>query len=178
MTRHLIVLLVAFVTAGVTACEKSKLHEEMTGDSAWDMSAGDEGWERADQPPAENPAPKGGLAEESPGISSGVISRERLLVVLDGGLGRFLQNVEVEPVFHKGAFVGFRIVSLFPGDPAFASLDLRAGDTVIRINGKPIGRPEQAAAVWEELRSAPHLVVDYRRTEEDRVLRFAIVDGS
>jgi C-terminal processing protease CtpA/Prc len=82
----------------------------------------------------------------------------------------------VEPVFHKGAFAGFRIISLFPGEPAFASLDLRADDTVTRINGKPIGRPEQAAAVWEELRTASHLVVDYRRGDEERELRFTIVD--
>jgi len=98
--------------------------------------------------------------------------------VLDGGLGLFLQNVETEPAFHKGSFVGFRIVSLFPGEPTFASLDLRPGDTVTRINGKPIERPEQAAAVWEDLRTASNLVVSYRRDGEKHALRFAIVDES
>jgi type II secretory pathway component PulC len=67
---------------------------------------------------------------------------------------------------------------LFPGEPAFASLDLRPGDTVTRINGKPIERPEQAAAVWEDLRTASNLVVDYRREGEVHALRFAIVDQS
>jgi hypothetical protein len=178
MSRHLIVLLAACVTTSVAACEKSKLREEMAGDSAWDTSAGDEHWEAADEPPAEKSAFESSLDQESARITSGVISREGLLAMLDGGLGRFLQNVEVEPAFHKGAFVGFRIISLFPGEPAFASLDLREGDTVTRINGKPIARPEQAAAVWEELRTASHLVVHYRRDEEVRVLRFTIVDES
>ena len=69
-------------------------------------------------------------------------------------------------------------MSLFPGEPAFASLDLRPGDTVTRINGKPIERPEQAVAVWEELRTASDLVVDYRRDGERLALHFTIVDES
>jgi S1-C subfamily serine protease len=167
MSRHLIPLLAALATVSMVGCEKSKLREDMTGDSIWETSAGEEPWEAADEP-----AKRGDAWEPQ----SRVISRERLLVVLDEGLGRFLQNVEVEPVFHKGAFVGYRIISLFPGEPAFASIDLRADDTVTRINGKPIGRPEQAVAVWEELRTASHLVVDYRRGDEERELRFPIVD--
>ncbi len=86
--------------------------------------------------------------------------------------------MQTEAAFHKGSFVGFRIVSFFPGEPAFASLDLRRGDTVTRINGKPIERPEQAAAVWENLRTASTLVVDYRRAGEKHALRFTIVDES
>jgi hypothetical protein len=167
MSRHLLPLLVAFAILTMVSCEKSKLREEMTSESTWETSAGDEPWVAADQPAKRDDARE---------AQSDVISRGRLLVVLDEGLGRFLQNVEVEPVFHKGAFVGFRIISLFPGEPAFASIDLRADDTVTRINGKPIGRPEQAAAVWEELRTASHLVVDYRRSDEERELRFTIVD--
>ena len=45
-----------------------------------------------------------------------------------------------------------------------------------RINGKPIERPEQAIAVWEELRTASDLVVDYERNGEEHALQFAIVD--
>ena len=125
---------------------------------------------------AEEPKPQSNLHQPDERVSRGVIARAKLLPVLDGGLGRFLQNVETEPTFHKGAFVGFRIVSLFPGEPAFASLDLRPGDTVTRINGKPIERPEQAIAVWEELRTASDLVVDYERNGEEHALQFAIVD--
>jgi len=65
---------------------------------------------------------------------------------------------------------------LFPGEPEFASLDLRPGDTVTRVNGKSIERPEQAIAVWDELRTASNLVVDYRRDGEPHTLRFTIVD--
>jgi len=188
--------LAAVLIAGVLGCEKSKLRDDMMGDSTWESSAGEEKWEAADQPPKRNdqweeenepmngtpptdePKPESSLEQSYPRVSTGVISRDELLPVLDGGLGRFLQNVETEPAFHKGTFVGFRIVSLFPGEPAFASLDLRPGDTVTRINGKPIERPEQAAAVWEDLRTASNLVVDYRRGGEKHALRFTIVDES
>jgi hypothetical protein len=196
MNRNLTLLLAAVLIAGVIGCEKSKLRDDMMGDSTWESSAGEEKWEAADQPPkrndqweeenapmegeapAEEPKPESSLEQSYPRVSTGSISRDELLPVLDGGLGRFLQNVETEPTFHKGSFVGFRIVSLFPGEPAFASLDLRPGDTVTRINGKPIERPEQAAAVWENLRTASNLVVDYRRGGEEHALRFTIVDES
>ncbi|MBW1876149.1 MAG: serine protease [Deltaproteobacteria bacterium] len=196
MSRNLTVLLAAVLIAGVLGCEKSKLRDDMMGDSTWESSAGEEKWEAADQPPKRNdkweeenepmngapptdePKPESSLEQSYPRVSTGVISRDELLPVLDGGLGRFLQNVETEPAFHKGSFVGFRIVSLFPGEPAFASLDLRPGDTVTRINGKSIERPEQAAAVWEDLRTASNLVVDYRRGAEEHALRFTIVDES
>ena len=196
MSRYLTVLLAALVIANAFGCEKSKLRDDMMGDSTWESSAGDEKFEAADQPPrrndeweeenapmegappAEEQKPESSLEQSYPRVSTGAISRDELLPVLDGGLGRFLQNVETEPAFHKGSFVGFRIVSLFPGEPAFASLDLRPGDTVTRINGKSIERPEQAAAVWEDLRTASNLVVDYRRGGEQHALRFTIVDES
>ena len=132
----------------------------------------------AEAPPIEDPTPESSLDQPYERVRQGVITRAELMPVLDEGLGRFLQNVQTEPEFHKGAFVGFRIVSLFAGEPAFASLDLRPGDTVTRINGRPIERPEQAIAVWEELRTASVLVVDYRRDGEPQALRFAIVDES
>jgi len=196
MSRYLTVLLAAFLIATVIGCEKSKLRDDMMGDSTWESSTGEEKWEAADQPPkrndqweeenapmegeppAEEQKPESSLEQSYPRVSTGTISRDELLPVLDGGLGRFLQHVETEPAFHKGSFVGFRIVSLFPGEPAFASLDLRPGDTVTRINGKPIERPEQAASVWENLRTASNLVVDYRRGGEKHALRFTIVDES
>jgi len=196
MSRYLSVLSTVLLIASSIGCHRTTLREEMTGDSTWETSAGDDTWEDADRPPkrdddweqknapaegappAAKPKPESALDQPYPRLSTGTIRRDELVPVLDEGLGRFLQNVETKPDFHKGAFVGFRIVSLFPGDPAFASLDLRVGDTVTRINGKPIERPEQAAAVWASLRTASDLVVDYRRNGEKHALRFAIVDES
>ena len=199
MSRYLCLSFAVLLAASVAGCETTKLQRDMLEDSTWETSEGEEDWDVEDKspsrqerkqnekwekanapmeavPPAEQSKPESNLEEPYQRVSEGVIARSDLLLVLDDGLGRFLQNVQTEPSFHRGAFTGFRIVSLFPGEPAFASLDLRPGDTVTLINGKPIERPEQAIAVWEELRTASEIIVDYRRDGEAHALRFAIVD--
>lgn len=81
---------------------------------------------------------------------------------LEAGLGHFLQHVFVEPSLVAGQFQGFRILELRPR-AAWEGVDLRAGDIVIRINGKPIERPEQAHAVFMGLKEADRVVVSYVR---------------
>jgi S1-C subfamily serine protease len=127
---------------------------------------------------AQAPAPSEPVAEEPPPPPSveGEISRADLTVVLDAGLGRFLQGVVTEPELDNGRFMGFRIVSLYPDDDRMRSVDLAAGDVITLVNGQPIERPEQAMRVWSSLRVASELLVDYRREGEERQLRFAIVD--
>jgi type II secretory pathway component PulC len=104
----------------------------------------------------------------------GVIPRAELDTVLAGGLGRFLQGVATEPHLEEGRFVGFRLTALQA--PYFAGLDLRAGDTVLTVNGLPIERPEQALAAWDGLRVASELTLEYLRSGERQQLRFAIED--
>ena len=115
-------------------------------------------------------------ANVAPRVSEGQIARSELTPILEGGFGYFLQHVDTEPRLEGGRFVGFRLRSLYRGDPRFAAVDLTAGDTVTRVNGQSIERPEQALAVWNGLRVASELVVDYLRDDEPRQLRFAIVD--
>ena len=162
----------------VIGCENSKLQREMMGDSTWETSSGyedievnekksktDEDWEKKNAP-MKGEDPQSSLVY--PRKKSGYIDRSELVPVLDAGLGSYLQNVETQPEFHQGVFVGFRIVSLFPGELSYASLDLRPGDIVTRVNGRSIERPEQAVAVWEALRTASNLVVHYERGGDER----------
>lgn len=191
MSRQSIIICAAFLIAGVVGCEHSKLQREMLEDSTWETSSGyeditvkeqkpksDDEWEKENAPMKgeDKSAPQSSADEMAPRARNGVIMRADLLPVLDKGLGSFLKNVETEPTFHQGTFVGFRIVSLFPGDLDYASLDLRPGDVVTHVNGRSIERPEQAVAVWEALRTADDLVVHYRRGDEALALRFKIVD--
>jgi len=124
---------------------------------------------------AATPASAPVVAEASGGAT---ITRAQLEAVLDGGLGRFLGRVETEPAREAGQFVGFRIVtlegSLASEDPARSGL--RAGDVVVRVNGQIIERPEQAFAVWEGLRVASTLAIEYLRAGQRREARFEIVD--
>ena len=114
-------------------------------------------------------------AYEAPAVQ-GAIQRADLLPVLDAGLGRFLQGIEAEPALEGGRFVGFRVVTLYPNDPRFRAVDLGPGDVVLRVNGQSVERPEQAFQVWDGLRVASQLLIEYLREGERRELRFDIVD--
>jgi S1-C subfamily serine protease len=95
--------------------------------------------------------------------------------ILDAGLGRFLQRVEVEPELESGSFVGFRIVELRPLD-WWQGVDLAVGDVVTQVNGMPVEQPTEAHAAFESLRSASHVKVSYTRAGEARELAYSIVD--
>ena len=187
MTRFAIpMLLIAFASSA--ACKgTTKLQREMLDDSTWETSGGeetpwepaerqrkvDEEWENENAPPGSGPD----SSLMTPRRRNGVIKRYELDKVLDRGLGNYLQNIETEPAFDQGRFIGFRIVTLFPGDLTYASLDLRPGDVVTSVNARPISRPEQASAVWEALRTASDLTVEYTRGDTDHTMRFVIVDA-
>jgi hypothetical protein len=118
-------------------------------------------------PPDTLPGPSA-LARE------GTIARGELDAVLAGGLGRFLSNVLTEPHLEEGRFVGFRLTEL--RSPFFEGVDLRAGDTLLSVNGLPIERPEEAMQVWSGLRVASELTLEVMREGETRQLRFGIED--
>ena len=122
---------------------------------------------------ASDPAPD---ATEATGRLT--LARSALVPVLDAGLGRFLGRVATEPAREDGAFVGFRVVSIEDAltVPDTEGLGVRPGDVVVRVNGQAIERPEQALAVWEGLRVASTLAIEYLRAGERREARFAIVD--
>ena len=104
----------------------------------------------------------------------GQIPREELEQVLAIGLGAFLQHVSTEPDLREGRFVGFRLTEL--SAPFFDGVDLRPGDTVLSVNGMTIERPEEALRVWNGLRVASELTVEYLRDAERHQVRFAIRD--
>ncbi len=127
-------------------------------------------------PEAREPAAEASVTVEAPPPvrSEGTIARAELDQVLAGGFGRFLQRVETEPHLDEGRFVGFRFTAL--RTPLFEGVDLQPGDTLLTVNGMPIERPEEALQVWNALRVASELTVEYLREGERRQLRFAIAD--
>jgi type II secretory pathway component PulC len=143
-------------------------------------SAGDPVTDAHTDPDRDNPsskakkssAPESRLSPSAPGT----IARAELARVLDASPGYFLQHVQTEPRFAHGRFVGWRVVSFFPGDTRFSGVDLQAGDVVTRVNGKPIEQPDQFMAVWTELRTSRELTVDVDRAGAPRKLRWTIAD--
>jgi general secretion pathway protein C len=103
------------------------------------------------------------------------LQRQEVVQVVDAGLGRFLQKVDVEPSFAKGRFQGFRIATLRPGS-FWQGVDLRPGDVVLSLNGLPIERDKQAYDAFQTLRTAKELRVEYLRDGQPRSLVYPILD--
>ena len=108
--------------------------------------------------------------------TEGQIPRADLIPILDAGLGRFLQGVGTEPHLKDNAFVGFRLTKLYPNDERFEGIGIGPGDTVVRVNGQSIERPEQAQQVWEGLRVSSELWIEFLRDGQPKEVRFSIVD--
>jgi type II secretory pathway component PulC len=104
------------------------------------------------------------------------IGRAALDAVLDRGLGVFLGRVEVEPAREGDRVIGYRLVGYRRADDALARSGLRPGDILTRVNGQAVLRPEHAFAVWQGLRVASGVSVEYLRGGRRREMRFEIVD--
>jgi len=184
MRRVLILGVLAAVTAAFWGCDRPTLREEVLDDSTFETSSGTEDgrdpsepdikWEEEHAPlPGEQPRTQ--LEPGSAPFGLDTLRRVDIDPVLQAGLGAYLQQVSIEAEFDQGRFLGFRILSLYPDDPRYASVDLRPGDVVTMINGLPIGRPDQASVAWDTLRTADELVVYYLRGGQPKTLRYSIV---
>lgn len=112
------------------------------------------------------PAPRDQRAPAPPGT----IRRADLERVLDRGAQAYVAGLRVRPAFRNGRFRGWRVVSYAHGDA------LRKGDVVLRVNGRSVEKPDQAMAVWNELRMATELEVTLLRGGKPKVLRYDIVE--
>jgi len=121
-----------------------------------------------DKPAVVAPPPE---AQPKDGIARSVVDR-----ALKGGLGRFLAYVEIEPELNeKHKFVGWRIVALHgPWD----GVDLHVGDVVLRVNGFPIERDDQANKAFRSLAVASEIRVALLRDGKPAELRLAIVEDA
>jgi type II secretory pathway component PulC len=122
---------------------------------------------QAEARPQDSQAPVQPAAETIPRLARGDLNK-----VLDRGPQDFLASVNEEPFLVGGQFRGW----VFRGwrDERFAAADLQAGDVVVRINDRPVERPEQFMAVWESLRSASELTIETLRGGKKRVIRYPI----
>lgn len=129
----------------------------------------------APAPTAAAPAPSGDASLPAE-VDGGVISRGVLTTVLSAGIGRFLQRLRVERELEKGRFVGWRVTEYAAGDATLRSSPIQPGDTVLRVNGQSIERPEQFKDVWDSMATSSALVIDMRRGSRASQVRYRIVD--
>jgi hypothetical protein len=163
--------------AGTTAEKPAAAHapqasapEVAVSPTAAPPGAEEEGALSGAESTAEPASEPGGAAAR---VEAGSIQRSTLMAVLSSGVGRFLQKVRAEPHLQSGRFVGWRLVTLFDGDRAGA---LQRGDTVMRVNGQGIERPEQFKEVWDKLAAQPELVLLVQREGRQSELHYRIVE--
>ncbi len=113
-------------------------------------------------------------ATATPQLPKGSLGRGEVVAIVDEGMSRFLQRVEVEASLQDGRFEGFRIVDLQP-ENFWRDVDLRAGDVVTAVNGKSVEKPTEVFEVFESLRTVDALSVSLIRNGERRQLTFPIV---
>jgi len=122
------------------------------------------------------PAPPNDAALVTARVEGGDIPRPVLLAVLSRGVGRFLQHVHAEPHLVSGRFVGWRLLRLFEADPQLQKGALQPGDTVMRVNGQSIERPEQFKTVWDSMATQSELMLQVQRAGKQTQVRYRIVD--
>ena len=71
---------------------------------------------------------------------------------------------------------GYQATRAIKKDERFQGIALTTGDVVTRVNGQSVERPEQAFQVWDSLRVASALVVEFEREGETHTMRYEIVD--
>jgi type II secretory pathway component PulC len=114
------------------------------------------------------PAPRG------PTPPPAFLARRDVSRVLDHGPQDFLASVDEDPLVENGQFRGW----IFRGwrDDRYSTTALLPGDIVLRVNGKPIERPDEFMKVWEDLRRASELAVELVRDGQPKTLRIPIRD--
>jgi type II secretion system protein C len=91
------------------------------------------------------------------------------------GASYFIRQVSVTPIEENEEFVGFRLDTIFEDHVLFTQGEIRQGDIVQRINGLPIGRPEQFMKVWDALKGRPSLTVHIIRSGQPLIINWVIV---
>ena len=124
----------------------------------------------ADPPPEVEPEP----CDRPQPAGEPVLARAEVDRFMANGPQWFIRQVDMEPARLADRFVGYRLQRFFDGDARFARVDLKVGDVVLRVNGMPIGRPEQFMKAWGELKVAKELAVEYVRGGLQRELRWEI----
>jgi hypothetical protein len=126
-------------------------------------------------PPAPPPEPAMAVAPKGPSVPRGHLARAEVdRVLVTQGVPWLLGQVMSEPAFGSdGKFSGWRMVGL-PED--WRDIDLLPGDIVMRVNGLPLEKPEQAFEAWKSVAKLPALTLTLMRDGATRQVAIPI-DG-
>jgi len=114
--------------------------------------------------------------EHSRSAPTASFSRREIQSVLSRGPGALLQKVRVQPFLKNNKFLGFQILWIDSEHPRFQAPYLQTGDTILRVNGVRIRRPEDYLTAFQSLKTADVVEFDIWRNEERLLIEYRIMD--
>lgn len=84
-----------------------------------------------------------------------------------------MTQVRVRPYFRRGKPEGL-IVSQIQPDSVFSSLGLLNGDILVNVNGKQIASPEEALALYNNLKSGSEVSIEITRRGQRKMFTYQI----
>jgi len=88
-------------------------------------------------------------------------------------MGKLLSQARVLPHFDAGKPDGFMIGEIVPAS-IYERIGLRNGDVIRKVNGQPVTTPQQAAAMYQALKSAPTISLELVRGGQVQQLNYVI----
>ncbi len=133
--------------------------------------------------PAAAAAPVAAAPQVAPAVSAAPtatddatpLPRAELEAVLSHGAQGLIAATRFTPSVRGGRFVGWRILGFVPNGPLANVRALQPEDVLVRVNGEPLERPEQAMRAWETVRRAEHVDLAVLRNDVPMTLRWRIV---
>ena len=84
-----------------------------------------------------------------------------------------MTQVRVRPYFRRGKPEGL-IVSQIQPDSVFSSLGLMNGDILVNVNGKQIASPDEALALYNNLKSGSEVSIEVTRRGQKKMFTYEI----
>lgn len=107
------------------------------------------------------------------------IYRDEILRATNNGSAAYLLR-ELQPEVYRpnGRFIGWRIGSAWPADPSLCGggCDVKEGDIILTVNGRPVERPEQLSALIESISSMEQLEIQMIRDGTLRKRSFTVAE--
>lgn len=121
------------------------------------------------------------LRGETPSSGGGVTKRGDGDYVIDGSLvdeslsnlNKVATQARIVPSFRNGKANGFKLFSIKPGS-IYAKIGMQNGDVIQKINGYEINSPDKALEIYQKLKDASNLTIDFQRRGQSKSNRYEI----
>ncbi len=118
------------------------------------------------------PLPSSGISMQT-GEAEWVVDQKALTDVLSAGMGKVLTEARLLPYSEAGRTVGFRVSEVKTGG-IFATLGLKNGDVIMKVNGLQVDSVEKGVQLLSGLKGDTNVAIDLMRDGRAQRLQYQI----